>query len=832
MSIETRKDIQTVLKHSDDILTDILSPLLDRGASPYVYCYRIIGCDDEEKYLTEIVNLDEKLRSLSNYIFLDRSIKIASNSSIEAARKLLHQVPLNDYSNGALLNVLETHGYFSLTSNLQVNLKIKNAFGVMLKLYITNEGAVNLSITMNFVMKVLLWFVDYGKQVGKKSSYNPKIVYWGSPKTHEVYFLILMSLIGCDVLVLNTSFNDRFDQVDKKNEFSFLIKKSREQQIGAFPTQESIKPTQPKIEESPSLVEKRPKLEGNTERDLSTYHNLIGLYDPAIVVKLKRSDTILEDIFVPLTKRSGYVGGPYPILPTYFTRYIGTPGSSDDWEAEYYNSLYNLDNGFKTTGFYLKFLDGIPAPSALEGDLIPPRLLAFPYRDRFEILEQLLQANILPQTYDKLLDNTVRKTFVDSVNLFAEKSNNGNTSIVLNFSLKLVTWFNRYLPKLLTRSNRNQKISVGGLDYEYNPKIMFYGGIKAHEIYLLYAFHKIGCDVLFIHPDGEGDRPFQNFDNNNLMTQVMKNEYNLPLTTFPEAERLIRKSTIAYKASKEIEEVIYNEEVGLFKPWQFESYSTQPITLKTTLDELKILWPEPAKLRPEFKVQNNKVYVPNLFAKINGVSEDLNSYWLDLKALSATSNTRLMEDVPFTKVSYTKQELYQNGYLMNEQGLFDELKVMKSSHYRFGYLKEHLQHFLIVKINELLTSGMFLATVDEKFKLKIIMTILTMDDSLIKLIEAFDYPQEIPKVIVYDNEKATFSENDAILLAYFNLMGLDVIIFTPTNYKTIEQQIKPSLFDVHQLPFVKYDLALPSLSSISAAPVQKPGLFSRFFNLI
>lgn len=830
--MEARKDIRTVLKHSDDIFKDILSPLIDRGASSYVYFYRIIGCDHEEKYLAEIVRLDEKLRSLGNYIFIDRRIKIASNSSsIDSARELLMQVPLNDYSNGALLNVLETHGYFSLTSNLQVNRKIKDAFGIMLNLYMTNDRAVNLSIIMNFVMKVLLWFVDYGKQVGKKSSYNPKIIYWGSPKTHEVYFLILMSLIGCDVLVLNTSFNDKFDKVDKLNEFSFLINKARERQISAFPTKESLKETQTRIEVSQSLVEEPPKLEENTERDLRTYQNLIVLNDPAIVVKLKKSETIFEEIFVPLTKRSGYVGGPFPILPTYLMRYIGVPGSSDDWEAEYYNSLYNLDNAFKTSGFYLKFLDGIPAPSAAESDLIPQRLIGYPYRDRFEILEQLLQANILPQTYDQLLDNTVRKTFIDSVNLFAEKSSNINTSIVLNFSLKLVTWFNRYLPKLLTRSNRNKKFSVGGLDYEHNPKILFYGTIKPHEIYLLNAFHKMGCDVLFIHPDEEGDLPFRNFDKDNLLTYLIRNNHNLPLASFPEAEQLIRKSTIAYNASKEIEEVIYSEEVGLFKPWQFESYSTQPITLKTTFDELKILWREPAKLRPEFKVQSKKVYVPNLFAKINGVSENLGAYWQDLKAFSSAPNTRLIEDVPFAKISYTKQELYQTDYLLNEQGLFDEIKVMKSQHYKFGYLKGHLQHFLIVKINELLSSGMFLATVDEKFKLKIIMTILTMDDSLIKLIEVFDYPQEIPKVIVYDNEKETFSENDAILLAYFNLIGLDVIIFTPTNYKTIEQQIKPSLFDVHQLPFVKYDLVLPSLNSISATPVQKPGLFSHFFNL-
>jgi len=482
------------------------------------------------------------------------------------------------------------------------------------------------------------------------------------------------------------------------------------------------------------------------------------------------------------------------------------------------------------TGSYLKFLDGIPTPSAAESGLIPQRIVGYPHRDRFEILEHLLQANLLPQMYDQLLDNTVRKTFVDSVNLFAEKSSNSNTSIVLNFSLKLVTWFKRYLPKLLSKNNRNEKFSADGLDYEHNPKILFYGTIKPHEIYLLNAFHNLGCDVLFIHSDEEGDLPFRTFDNDKLRTQVMKNEHNLPLITFPVGERLIRKSTIAYNASKEIEEVIYNEEVGLFKPWQFENYSTQPITLKTTYDELKILWREPAKLRPEFKVQNRKVYVPNVFAKINGVSEELESYWQDLKELSSAPNTWLIEDVPFSKISYTKQELYQADYLMNEQGFFDELKVQKSRHYKFGYLKAPLQHFLFVKINELLLSGMFLMNMDEKFKLKILMTILTMDDSLIKLIEVFDYPQEIPKIIVYDNAKETFSENDAILLAYFNLIGLDVIIFTPTNYKTIEQYIKPNLYDVHQLPLVKYDLALAQLNSITAVSAHKPGLLSWLFN--
>ena len=158
---------------------------------------------------------------------------------------------------------------------------------------------------------MLLWFGDYGQQIAKKSLYNPKLIYWGSPKTHEIYFLILMSLIGCDILVLNTSFKDRFDQVDKRNEFSFLINKGNERQISDFPRKESHdEELQKRIEKPQPLVEERPKQENTTESNLSAVQNLIGLDAPAIVVKLKKSESIFEDIFVPMTQRSGYIGGP------------------------------------------------------------------------------------------------------------------------------------------------------------------------------------------------------------------------------------------------------------------------------------------------------------------------------------------------------------------------------------------------------------------------------------------------------------------------------------------------------------------------------------------
>lgn len=817
------------MKQSNDILKDILSPLQERGENPCNYFYRIIGCNDEREYLSEINSLDKQLNLTGNYFLFDRTIPVSTDLIIiERVRKLFEPVPFKDFSNGALLNLLDLKGYFSISSNSEVNRRIKDSFGIILNLYLKNELAVTLSMGVNFSTKILLWFGDYGKQILKKSPYNPKAVFWGSPKKHEIYFLILMSLIGFDVLVLNTSFHDEFENVDKHNKFSIVIKYPKELPLGAFPHQKGQEEF--RGEKTNLIRAKKTETESLTlhQRGLDNSFN----YDPSMTVKLKRTETetAFKDILVPLNKRSGYIGEPYPILPTYFVRYIGVPGSSDDWEAEYYNSLYNLDRSLQLSSCYLKFLDGIPAPSAEENATILKGFVGYPFQDRFEIIEQILQAKLLLQMNNELLDNTIRKTFIDTVNLFAEINKNASISIVSNFSFKIVCWLKRYVPQLFAKEDQNRNSRDVAFKHGHNPKILFYGQIKAHEIFMLSTLHRLGCDILFVNSAEEGDKPFQIFDMHNELTQLICNDNNLPLASFPTEERLIRKSTIAYNASKEIEEVIYSEEVGLFKPWQFESYGTQPITLKTTYDELKILWREPAKLRPEFKVQNKKVYIPNLFAKINGVNEDLNAYWQDLKDLSAAPNTKLIEDLPFTEVSYTKQELYQTNYLLNNLGLLDEVKVMKSRHYKFGYLKESLQHFLIMKVNELFSSGMFSTTVDDKFKLKIIMTVLTMSDELLKLIEVFDYPQEVPKLVIYDNEKESFNENDAILLAYFNLIGLDILIFTPTNYITLDHYIKPSLFDLHQLPLVKYDLILPELNSISEVS-KKSGLLSRFFKL-
>lgn len=240
-----------------------------------------------------------------------------------------------------------------------------------------------------------------------------------------------------------------------------------------------------------------------------------------------------------------------------------------------------------------------------------------------------------------------------------------------------------------------------------------------------------------------------------------------------------------------------------------------------------ILWDKEAKFRPEFGVVNNKVYIPNLFAKINGVPQDLCAYWDSLRELLKVNNVYFINHVPFTHVSYTRRDLCTTVFLINEDGTLDRNKLVKSDIYKYSYLKSPLQDFILTKIEELLVSDVFVLPIDKMFQAKILNTVLSMDENILKLIEQFDFPQSIPKVIIYDNSKEVFNDDDIIIISFLYLVGIDIIIFTPTSYNNIEVRLRNDLFDVHQLPSVAYELQIPDLNE---GIRKRKSIFNLLFN--
>ena len=234
---------------------------------------------------------------------------------------------------------------------------------------------------------------------------------------------------------------------------------------------------------------------------------------------------------------------------------------------------------------------------------------------------------------------------------------------------------------------------------------------------------------------------------------------------------------------------------------------------------------EEARIRPNFKIANNTVYVPNIFAKVNGTHEDIERYWEFVSKVRNSANTVLIDKLPFTKLNFTREETFSLAYVLNKDGSADKEKIMSTSFYKYSYLRKNTQSLIIEKINELIKSDYFIETVDNKFKLKVILTALNLSEDIVRLIQNFDFPLTIPKVVIYANDRSEFSEEDIITILLLNLLCMDVIILTPTGYNNIENSIKSYIFDTHNLPSYKVDLPL----STGVIKKEVKSIFSKIF---
>ena len=85
--------------------------------------------------------------------------------------------------------------------------------------------------TKNFLVKLIAWINKYSKvlllNIPKEGFFkvNPKILYFGEIKSAEAYMLIFFSMIGCDVLFLNSDYkaDDIFIAIDIEFNCSIII---------------------------------------------------------------------------------------------------------------------------------------------------------------------------------------------------------------------------------------------------------------------------------------------------------------------------------------------------------------------------------------------------------------------------------------------------------------------------------------------------------------------------------------------------------------------------------------------------------------------------------
>ena len=74
-----------------------------------------------------------------------------------------------------------------------------------------------------------------------------------------------------------------------------------------------------------------------------------------------------------------------------------------------------------------------------------------------------------------------------------------------------------------------------------------------------------------------------------------------------------------------------------------------------------------------------------------------------------------------------------------------------------------------------------------------------------------------PKLIYINTTENPISLEDAILLAFLNLVGFDILLFVPTGYQIAKRYFNKEVMEEHQIGDYMYDLEIPDWARIPSA---------------
>ncbi len=635
----------------------------------------------------------------------------------------------------------------------------KTLSGVMLEsLDLLRSQGSNESIVRNTYIKFMCWLrAPLGRVLsGLGRPEPPKLLLEGGISRYEALMLRLLHRSGCDVWYVHPSSEEAYQKADPGGRYSQLV---QGEVLGPAP--------------EPDRGTK-----GNSSSAPAPPPAWAGMEGEVVLNGWAGDRPVWEAVLLPAAQRGSQA---VPKLRVLLAACFGAEERSD-----YRNRLFHLERGLEGSGRTWILLDQkLAAPTAAEtapflqidrkvSRTILVRALAERLNPACGRVRRLLAQRAFTQVMDQHPVRDLGRTF--------------------NHGVRLACWLARYGEKLFA--------SPGG---EQPPALIYYGSATEAEISLLWALAQMGADVLYICPVLEARTEFsRHFLAQDWAETVL--EGSLPLEPFPQREERVRTGTTAYNASKDLDKLLYSD-TGMFRDRQFAR--SQPVTLRTTYDEVGQLWPEEAQYRPSFQTRDGVVYVPNLFTKISGVDKgDLNLYWDNIRSM-ITGDTWLITEVPFLKAGGPSMSMAQaNAYL--HDGRLDPKALKASRFYRYDYLPDDTQDYILEKIQALIDYDLIINGGPD-LPAAMLPVLMNLDKELLRLLQRFDFTRSIPKLLIVDVTERLFSLEECILLAFLNLTGFDIAVFTPTGYRNLEKHIRPDSFDALVAGEFRFDLTVPDL---------------------
>ena len=534
-------------------------------------------------------------------------------------------------------------------------------------------------------------------------------------------------------------------------------------------------------------------------------------------LNLDISEDIISSLKTEVYKRSKFqYNSNVVFVPNYFYRFIGIKKD----EIDYYENLYKLDKELQKLGSgYKRFSAGLDKDISIKlqnvlNDIwlkvIPMEVL-----DVSMIINLISDKGLFPNLSNKVLLQQIKINFKGLIEYYIKSNqpmDNQDIKVIINY---MIHWINIYSIELFK-----------SYDYmSFNPKIMFYGDISKTEVFYLLLLSTLGCDVLYFNPKNSGS--FEEIDKNNTFSKEIVYALKGEIKPFPTVTE-DRINTTAYNAKEELNKTLFTDDSGFYRPWQFADYNLQALTLNTTYEEIYIWMKEKAYVREGFKVKGSTVVIPNMFSKVCGTHEDINIYWKEINNVVTQKFTKFYNELPIMEVVHLEYGKFNSIYPNNTFSEFNIDKMINSTWWKYKELRSGLQKTMAEKIKNLCLNPEIINVENEDlrdFQVDIFSVLINLDNTVLELLQAYDYPEEVPKMVVYNNEQnGNLSFEDCIMLSFMNSMGVDIIIYNPSGYNDIENFIYPQQYDIHRLENVSFDLHYKKFVE------KKKGFFEKLFS--
>ena len=337
--------------------------------------------------------------------------------------------------------------------------------------------------------------------------------------------------------------------------------------------------------------------------------------------------------------------------------------------------------------------------------------------------------------------------------------------------------------------------------------LLYYGSItEKKEIQLLDFAKELPMDVIILNHAKEESYDFKG----DFM--VIEEEFASPLAQFPD-EVL---ATGAASVEKTLDQVLYGDE-NFSRPNQYSD--VESIILNVTKEDVTGLWSEEIKMRTGYGIENGKVIVPTLYAQITGLGNFSKRSYIDF--VSDLTQNSMCFVTEALEISPIKLKGDSSLKTMSDKHFNKKFAEKVLSMTPLSILSQEKQNLFVEKANEMI----------KKYKFNSIWDVLTfagilfaIPEALAQLIHVWDLTKVNPKIVMVLTGTRKLESKEEVMLQYLHAIGFDVLLFVPTGYGLVTEDLLRS--GLQKIDLSNYNFSIQYSEIVS----NRKGLLNRLFH--